>query len=139
MTAAGKSLPTLALAISVLVTLIVYWIAEEYAAVLGEQASEGRLPSAARIRAGLAVSWPMVSTSFAPLVVLVLVRVAGASAPAAANFGLAAAVVLLTVHGWAAARAADLGGWRLVASTATAAALGLVMVALKNLVILHLH
>jgi len=32
-------LPTLALALSVLVTLMVYWLTEEYAEVLGRQAA----------------------------------------------------------------------------------------------------
>jgi len=139
MTAAGGSLPTLALALSVLVTLAVYWLAEEYAEVLGRQATGGHVPTWAHIRAGLASSWPIVSASFAPLVVLVVARLAGASAFAAANIGIGAAVILLTAHGWTAGRAAQLKGWQLTASTAIAAVLGLVMVALKNLVIVHLH
>ena len=69
----------------------------------------------------------------------VLTRLAGASGSASANAGVIAAVVLLTFHGWAAARAAQLHGWPLAGATAIAAALGLAMVALKNLVILHLH
>jgi len=139
MAAAGGSLPTLPLALSVLVTLVVYWLAEEYSVVLGRQATDGHVPSWALIRAGLASSWPIVSASFAPLVVLVLARLAGASSFAAANIGVGAAVVLLTAHGWAAGRAARLKGWQLTASTSIAALLGLVMVVLKNLVILHLH
>jgi hypothetical protein len=137
--AAAGGLPTLALALSVLVTLVVYWLAEEYAEVLGRQATGGHMPTRAHIRAGLACRWPIVSASFAPLVALVVARLAGASAFAAANVGVGAAVVLLTAHGWTAGRAAQLKGWRLTASTSIAAVLGLVMVALKNLVILHLH
>jgi hypothetical protein len=139
MTAAGSSLPTLALALSVLVTLVVYWVAEEYADVLGRQVTAGHLPRWAHIRAGLAGSWPIVSASFAPLAALVVARLAGASAFAAANVGVGVAVVLLTAHGWTAGRAAQLKGWQLTASTTAAAVLGLVMVALKNLVIVHLH
>jgi hypothetical protein len=102
MTAAGSALSTSALAVAVLVTLVVYWLAENYAEVLGEQVTGGRLPSLAQIRRLLAGGWPMVSASFAPLVVLVvlvLVRLAGASASSAATAGVGAAVVLLTVHG----------------------------------------
>lgn len=139
MTAAGSSLPTLGLAISVLVTLVVYWLAEEYAEVLGRQAVGGHVPTWAHIRAGLGSSWPIVSASFVPLLALVVARLAGASAFAAANVGVGAAVVLLTVHGWTAGRAAQLAGWQLTVSTSIAAVLGLVMVALKNLVLLHLH
>ncbi|MGO8958242.1 MAG: hypothetical protein ACLQFR_12860 [Streptosporangiaceae bacterium] len=81
----------------------------------------------------------MVSASFVPLLALLLARLAGTTAPTAATVGVITAVVLLTFHGWTAGRAAQLHGWQLAATTSVAAALGLVMVALKNLVILHLH
>jgi hypothetical protein len=136
---AGSHLPTAALVITVVVTLLVYWLAEEYAELLGEQAEGGRLPSRASIRRALAASWPMVSASFAPLLALLLARLAGASALAAANVGLAAAIVLLTIHGWSASRAAQLRGWQLFFATSVAAGLGLLMIGLKDLVLIHLH
>jgi hypothetical protein len=43
------------------------------------------------------------------------------------------------LHGWTAGRSAELRGWQLVVTTSIAAGLGLLMVALKNLVILQLH
>jgi hypothetical protein len=137
--AAGGHLPTTALVVSVVVTLLVYWLAEEYAELLGEQAEGGHLPSRASIRGGLAATWPMVSASYAPLLALLLARLAGASALAAANVGLAAAIVLLTIHGWSAGRAAQLRRWQLFFATSVAAALGLLMIALKDLVLIHLH
>jgi hypothetical protein len=137
--AVGGRLPTGALVVSVVVTLLVYWLAEEYAELLGEQAAGGALPTRAYIRAALAATWPMVSASYLPLLVLVLARLAGASPGAAANFGLAAVVVLLTAHGWLAARAAKLRGWQLVFAVSVAAALGLAMVVLKDIVLIHLH
>jgi hypothetical protein len=82
----------------------------------------------------------MVSASFAPLLApLLLARLAGASALTAANVGLAAAIVLLTVHGWSAGRAARLRGWQLVLATSVAVGLRLLMIALKDLVLIHLH
>jgi hypothetical protein len=81
----------------------------------------------------------MVSASYAPLLALVLARLAGASDLTAANVGLVAAVVLLTVHGWLAARAAQLHGWPLFLATSIAAALGIVMILLKDLILTHLH
>jgi hypothetical protein len=81
----------------------------------------------------------MVSASYAPLLALVIARLAGASPLTAANIGLAVAIVLLTIHGWLAARAARLRGWQLLAATSVAAALGLVMILLKDLVLNHLH
>ena len=136
---AGDHLPTTALVISVVVTLLVYWLAEEYAEVLGEQVEGGRLPGWANIRRALASTWPMVTASYVPLLALVLARLAGASALTAANVGLVAAIVLLTVHGWLAGRAAQLGGWQLFLATSVAAGLGLLMIALKDFVLIHLH
>jgi hypothetical protein len=137
--ATGGKLSTTALVVAVVVTLLVYWVAEEYAEVLGEQAEGGRLPTWASIRGMLVSTWPMVSASYAPLIALVLARAAGASAVTAANVGLAVAVILLTVHGWWAGRAARLRGRQLLLSTAVAAALGIVMILLKDLVLIHLH
>ena len=136
---AGAHLPTAALVASVVVTLLVYWLAEEYAEMLGEQVQDGHLPGRARILTSLAATWPMVSASYLPLLALVLARLVGASTLAAANVGLAAAIVLLTIHGWWAGRAAQLRSWQLFFATSAAAALGVVMILLKDLVLTHLH
>jgi hypothetical protein len=135
----GGHVSTVALVVAVVVTLLVYWLAEEYAEVLGAQVERGRLPSRASIWEALAATWPMISASFAPLVALVLARLVGASALTAANVGLVVAVLLLTLHGWLAGRAAQLRGWQLFFATSFAAALGLVMILLKDLVLTHLH
>ena len=136
---AGDRMPTDALIIAVVVTLLVYWLAEEYAELLGEHVGGGRLPTWSQVRAGLVSTWPMVSASFAPLLAVVLATLAGASALTAANVGLVAAMVLLTIHGWLAGRAAQLQGWKLLVATLLAAGLGLVMILLKDLVLIHLH
>ena len=136
---AGGHVSTTVLVISVVVTLLVYWLAEEYAEVLGEQIEGGRLPSRVSIWEALTATWPMVTASYAPLLALVLAKLAGASDLTAANVGLAAAIVLLTVHGWLAGRAAQLRRWQLFVATSIAATLGLVMIALKDLVLIHLH
>ena len=136
---AGGHVSTAALAVSVVVTLLVYWIAEEYAEVLGEQAAGGQLPSRASIQGALVSTWPMVTASYLPLLAVVLAAVAGASELTAANVGLVVAIVLLTVHGWLAGRAAQLQRGKLLVATAIAAGLGLVMILLKDLVLIHLH
>ena len=136
---AGGHVSTAALAVSVVVTLLVYWIAEEYAEVLGEHTAGGQLPSRASIWGALAATWPMVTASYLPLLAAVLATLAGASALTAANVGLVVAVVLLTVHGWLAGRAAQLQSWKLLVATSIAAGLGLVMILLKDLVLTHLH
>jgi hypothetical protein len=136
---AGGHVSTVTLAVSVVVTLLVYWIAEEYAEVLGEQAAGGRLPSRASIQGALVSTWPMVTASYLPLLAVVLAAAFGASKLTAANAGLVVAIVLLTVHGWLAGRAAQLQGGKLLVATAIAAGLGLVMILLKDLVLTHLH
>ena len=136
---AGGHVSTVVLVISVVVTLAVYWIAEEYAEVLGEHTAGGRLPSRAYIKGSLVSTWPMVSASYAPLLAVVLATVAGASALTAANAGLVVAMVLLTIHGWLAGRAAQFRGWKLAGVTSVATGLGLVMILLKDLVLVHLH
>jgi len=107
--------------------------------VLGEQAAGGQLPRRASIQAALISTWPMVTASYLPLLAVVLAAVAGASKLTAANIGLVVAVVLLTVHGWLAARAAQLRGRKLLVATSIAAGLGLVMILLKELLLVHLH
>ena len=136
---AGGHGSTAVLVVSVVVTLLVYWIAEEYAEVLGEQAAGGRLPGRASIQGALISTWPMVTASYLPLLAVVLAARAGASKLTAANVGLVVAVVLLTVHGWLAGRAAQLRSRKLLFATSVAAGLGLVMILLKDLVLLHLH
>jgi hypothetical protein len=117
----------------------VYWLAEEYAELLGEQLEGGRLPTWADIRAALVATWPMVSASSIPLLSLVLARLLGASPPDAANAGLVTAIVLLMIYAWSAGRAAHLRGRQLLVITSVAAALGLLMVILKDVVLIHLH
>jgi hypothetical protein len=139
MAAAGDHVPTPALAVSIVVTLLVYWLAEEYAELLGEQLEGGRLPTWADIRAALAATWPMVSASGIPLLSLVLARLLGASPSDAANAGLVTAIVMLMIYAWSAGRAAHLRGRQLLVITSVAAALGLLMVILKDVVLIHLH
>ena len=136
---AGGKLPTDVLVVGVVATLVVYWLAEQYAEVLGGQIAAGALPTWDHIRGQLAETWPMVNASFLPLVALVVARVAGASALAAANVGLIVIVVLLAVYAWAAGRSSGLHGRQLLVATFIAIGLGLAMIGLKDLVLIHLH
>jgi hypothetical protein len=136
---AGGKLPTDVLVIGVMFTLVVYWLAEQYAEVLGGQIAAGAIPTWDHIRGQLAETWPMVNASFLPLVALVLARVAGASALAAANVGLVVVVVLLSVYAWTAGRSSGLHGRQLLVATLIAVGLGLAMIGLKDLVLIHLH
>jgi hypothetical protein len=132
--AGGSHLRTVALAVTVLVTLLVYWAAEGYAELLGEHAHAGRLPTWAHVRASLTAIWPMVSASYVPLLALLVVRVLGADTKTAATVALVVAIVLLLVQGWAGGKAFQLRGLPLLAVTLIAGAFGVVMVLLKLLV-----
>jgi hypothetical protein len=136
---AGGHLPTTALAIAVLLTLIVYWLAEQYAEVLGEQVEHGQLPTWARVRDGLTCTWPMVSAAYVPVLALIVCRIFNVSQTSAANVALTVATILLLTHGWSAGRAAELRGLPLVAVTLISGAFGVLMIILKNAVITSLH
>jgi hypothetical protein len=134
---AGATLRTVPLAVAVFVTLLVYWVAEEYAEI-GEHASKGHLPTWARTRAALAAKWPMVSASYIPLITLLVARAAHAKTTTAALIALCVTVALLIVYGWKAGQAAGLSGLAQFGMTVAAGALGLLMILLKVLLV-HLH
>ncbi len=135
--AVGSYLPTLPLAVAIFVTVLVYWLAEEYAAQI-EHTSAGHLPSWDKTRAGLKKKWPLVSASFIPMVTLFLARLLGASPTTAAVIALVVITLMLTLYGWRAGRAAQLSGLRLVVMTLLAGALGLLMIFLK-VVLVNIH
>jgi hypothetical protein len=128
--AVGGDLGTAALAVAVFGTLVVYWLAEEYAGLL-EHASAGHLPSWAHIRAALRARWPIVSASYIPLVTLLIARLLGVAPSTAAFIALYVIVALLIVFGWRAGRASGLHGVPLFVMTAGAGGLGLLMIVLK--------
>ena len=133
----GTSLPVIPLAVAVFVTLLVYWLAEEYAELL-EHASSGHLPTWRRTRSMLLAKWPMVSASYVPLIVLVVARLLGTTTSTAALFALIGTVMLLMVSAWRAGRSAGLTGVPLGGMTVVAGLLGLGMIGLK-IGITHLH
>jgi hypothetical protein len=132
--AGGNQLSSAVLEVTVLVTLIVYWLAEQYAELLGEHTGAGRLPTRNQVRSSLAEAWPMVTASFVPLLSLLAARLLGASPPGAADVALIVTLALLVIHGYAAGRAAHLTGVRLVIVVAVAGLLGAAMVVLKAVV-----
>ena len=120
-------------AVSVLVTVVVYWMAESYSQALARHGHKHAALGWSGMKAILGQGWPMVSASFLPLVTLLVVGALGAPVLVAVNAALGVATVLLIGAGWTASRGSGLRGWRLVTSTAVSAVFGLVMVGLKNL------
>jgi hypothetical protein len=134
---AGAYLRTWPLAAAVLVTLVVYWLAEEYAE-FGAAASSGRLPSRQIVWTTLKAKWSMVTASYIPVVAMLITRAFGATTSQAAYVGLAAAAVMLMIFGGVAARASGMRGLPLLIMTLIAGGLGALMVLLK-VAIVHLH
>jgi len=139
MATSGGELPAAAEAVAVLLTLTVYWIAHEYADLLGSHIAGGQLPGWRDIRDALTASWTMVSASYLPLIVLLVATLAGAAATDAASAGLAVAAIELVVYALSAGRAAALGRRPKILIAASAAVLGLAMIGLKVFVLSHLH
>ena len=135
--AVGSDLPTGPLALAVFVTLVVYWLAEEYAGLV-EHASSGRLPSWAQTRTALKAKWPIVGASYIPVVTLLLARLLGATPSNAALIALIVIVALLIVYGWRAGRVSGLRGLPLTVMTLLAGGLGLLMIVLK-FALVNLH
>ncbi len=126
----GSQMRTAPLAVAVFVTLLVYWLSEQYAE-LGARASEGRIPSAGSVRSALRDKWPIVSASYVPLVALLVARLLGATPSDAALVALVVIVVLLMIYGWRAGRAARMGRLAQTGMVLLAGGLGVLMIVLK--------
>ena len=130
MASAGSSVSLLRVAVAVLVTVLVYWIAEQYAAVLAARL-DGRATTGRHMRASLREGWPMVEASYAPLLVLLAAWLLGASRTTAILSALIFTTALLFGFGWLAGRRSGLSGLGLLASALVGCGLGLVMIVLK--------
>jgi hypothetical protein len=115
--------------ITVLVTVVVYWAAEQYARVLSAAVS-GPSPLS-RIMEVLRHGWPMVQAAYTPLVVLVVVEVVTDNLRAGVLAALVVATLLLGGLGHVAARRAGTSRGRAVGWGAASAALGVVIILLK--------
>jgi hypothetical protein len=131
MATAGDHLTVFQVAISVLVTVFTYWIAESYSEILAREVIEPARITRAEVAGLLRDRWPLVEASYIPLLAALLARLFGASPNTSINVGLATATILLGGFGmYAAVRRGS--GWvgRLTASLVTAS-FGMVMIVLK--------
>jgi hypothetical protein len=121
-------------AVTVVVTLTLYWIAHSYAEIIGN--ADAVAPSWKVATRELAAESRMVAACIVPLAVLVVVDVLGVSFELAITIGLCTTVGLLFLWGVLAARRADLSrGWA-VASGLLYTLLGAAIVVLK-LILVH--
>jgi hypothetical protein len=121
-------------AATVVVTLLLYWVAHSYAEVLGN--AQAVAPSWKVAGRELALESRMVAACVLPLCVLLLTSLLGAGFELATTISLLATVGLLFIWGMLAARRAELSRAWAVASGGVYTVLGVAIVALK-LVLVH--
>lgn len=129
--AAAHQNTVVAVEVSVLVTLVVYWAAERYARVVAERIHQGHRPTWAQVRKQLTVGWEIVTASALPLTVLAVLGLLGRDVDVAVLWALICSTVLLCIAGWEMGRNGQLTRRERVASAATAGAFGALMVVFK--------
>jgi hypothetical protein len=123
----------LKLAVAVLATLLIYWAAERFAHVMGEQIVHARELTAGRLRSHLGSGWELVSASFLPLGVLLAAGLLGADVDDAVLAALLCATALLFAAGWKVGGEADLSRSSRLVSALLSGAFGAAMILLKSL------
>lgn len=132
MAATEEATPVSEVAVSVIVTLLIYWLAERWSFLLGSHLT-GEPISLARARNVFAEGWSMVQASYTPLIVMLLGTLVGLSEDAAVNLALASTIVVLVGLGVVAGHRAGLSKWGQAGSAAFTGVLGVVIVLLKTL------
>ena len=117
--------------LTVIVTLLLYWVAHSYAEVIGN--SDVVAPSWRAAGRQLAEESRMVGACVVPLAVMLVADWLGVGFELAVSIALLVTVVLLFVWGVTAARRARLSGGRALASGLIFTLLGLAIVVLKRL------
>ena len=128
--AAAASLPLGGVVLGGLTTILVYWVAEQYASGLAHHAVVGRVTAADVLRA-FRERFTMVGASFVPLLTVLAVGALGASVSTAVTAGLVVAAASIAVLGAVAARRSGLSAVGTLLAGLFAAALGGAVVLLK--------
>jgi hypothetical protein len=122
----------LQVAVAVLVTAIVFWLAHVYSDVLARGAERGR--AFARVRAELAREWPLMMGSLPPALPLLLGPLGIVSDYTAESLAIVSGIAVLAGWGTAIAWRRKQGLVGIAISAGASAAFGIVVVALKALV-----
>ena len=121
------------LAVAVLITLFIYWVAERYAHIMARRTVLRRRLTRPELRRELSHGWELVTASYLPLIVLVGTRLLGAGLTGSVLSALVCSTVLLCLSGWRVGGQAQLGLAQRLVSMSVAGAFGVVMIALKSL------
>jgi hypothetical protein len=122
------------IAVLVVVTAIVFWVAHVYAHVLGHSVADDRHLSYASLRAVARREWSLVEAAVPPAVALSLGALGVISTQTAVWAALALGLIVLAAEGVVVARIERLGWLGTAGVVAANVALGLVIVGLKLLV-----
>jgi hypothetical protein len=126
--ATGGRLSVAVTCTTVLATVLVYWLAETYARALAHQI---HTPAGQRPPVFAKHTWRLVSASYAPLAVLLIVSALGVGVWGAILAALIFSTILLGIVGWIAADKAGLHGVQRLVAVSLSLSFGLVMIALK--------
>jgi hypothetical protein len=133
MAATEEHTPVDEVAATVVVTLIVYWLAERWSFLLGSHLT-GEPITWRHARQVFGEGWSMVQASYLPLIVMLVAYFFGLSEDHAVNLALGAALIELVTLGAAASKRSGLRGWALFGGAVFTGALGLLLIFLKALV-----
>jgi hypothetical protein len=120
-------------AVAVLGTLAIYWLAEAYAHWMSGLMVHQRPLTRAERRAALLDGFPLVAASVVPVLVLFLEAVLRVDTARGLRIALWVNVGLLLAVGWNMSTAGGFRGWRRVGLAAVAGLMGVAMVFLKTL------
>lgn len=118
-------------ALSLVATLTVYWVAETYVHVMAERQAEQHELSRAHMALIARDGLPLITVSAIPLAILLLGAAVGLETALAEDLALYANTVLLLIGGYRMSRDAGVKGGRLVIATMISGLLGLAMIGLK--------
>jgi hypothetical protein len=121
--------------VSVVLALIVYWMAHTYSDVTGERLSRGTLLSLRELRLSAFNELPILTGGALPLIVLIILWIAGASLTTALTWAVYSCAIVIVLVEIGAGIATHLRGWHLAGQIAFGALLGLLVIVLK--IILH--
>jgi hypothetical protein len=117
--------------LTVVVTVLVYWLAERYSVLLAAHMRQERTVD--QVRAILRHGWMMVQASYTPVLVLIAAWFLGASTRTAIAAALYYTTGLLLVLGWMVGRRGGQTGLALAGTVSFVGGLGVVIVMLKFL------
>jgi len=120
--------------VSVVVTMLIFWLAHVYAEAMARGLEAGRHLGWAEVRGLAAGEWPLVQAAFPTAIVLALGAIGAFSTETAVGLAIAVGVVALFTWGLAIGRASGSSWAAALFGAAISASFGLVVVGLKALV-----